>query len=163
MVIVKVKRDISGGKKYLMNACRYLENKEKLIDVGGIGVYPYDLNRTYAQMMAIKEFFGKTSGNPLIHFIVSFDNTISDAEQACEFAAWIARYFQTSHQTLWCVHAKDRSCSHFHAHIIINSVSYVNGMMYNSSPEEMNRFCAYIKQITGIPCIYVFEKTKAQR
>lgn len=163
MVIVKVKRDISGGKKYLLNACRYLENKEKLIDVGGIGVYPYNLVITYAQMMAIKEYFGKTSGNPLVHFIVSFDEAVSDAEEACELAAWIAQYFQANHQTLWCVHAKDRGCSHFHVHIIINSVNYNNGMMYNSCREEILRFCDHVKRLTNRPCRFYFEKRQQER
>ncbi len=157
MVIVKVKRDTYGGERYLLNACRYLENAERSIDCDGYGVDPYQLEYTVHQMMQVKAYFGKTSDNPLMHFVVSFDQSVTDTQRACNLSRQIAAYFHSQYQVLWCVHEKHRQSSFYHCHIVINSVSYINGMMYHSSATNVQAFCDYVSALTQRPCRFVFE------
>ena len=85
MVVMDVIRDTQGGLKYLRNACEYLEDEEKSVYTGGFGVNPYNVNQTYKQMVSIRQYFEKTSGNPLMHFIISFDEAVQKEEDAIMF------------------------------------------------------------------------------
>lgn len=157
MVILKVKRDTYGGEDYLKNMCCY-PYKKKLVHICGYGVDP-NPEFAYHQMMAVKRRFGKTSGNPLMHFMVSFDKSVTDPKTAISFSRTIALFFFDAYQTLWAVHEKKRSNSIFHAHIIVNSVSYRNGKMFHSGRKEMDIFKEYISEMTGQKCDMHFEKT----
>ena len=157
MVYVKLIRQSDAGADYLRNAVSYLENRERAICSGGYGVDPYNLNATFSQMMAVKSCFYKTSGNQLIHLIVSFDESVTDIFQAAEYCRTAASYFASQFQVLWCLHQKDRGCSHFHAHIVVNSVSYINGKMFHSGPMEMNAFASFVGSVTGRPCRWGFQ------
>ncbi len=156
MVYVKLLRDTYGGEKYLRNACAYVENSERYICGGGYGVDPYNLSYAYNQMMGVKRYFSKTSGNPLLHFVVSYDRSVSDPFSAADISNTVVSYFTPEYQLLWCVHGKDRGCSHYHTHIVLNSVSYVNGKMFHSGPAEMNAFARYVGTVTGQTCRWGF-------
>lgn len=159
MVKFKVKRDTYGGTQYLYNACHYVEDWEQIVTIGGFGVDPYNLKKTFHQMMCVREHFGKVSGNPLMHFIVSFDECAHKDDDTCMLAYKITSYFKMDYQAVWCVHAKKRSCSRYHVHIVINSVSYVNGKMYNSSPQVIIEFCKNVTKVTGVNCGFYFGGT----
>ena len=156
MVIMDVIRDTQGGLKYLHNACAYLENEEKSIYTGGFGVNPYNLNTTYRQMVSVRQYYEKTSGNPLMHFIISFDEAVQTENAAIFYAQNLALFFSSRYQVLYCVHYKPRGCSLYHAHIIINAVSFVDGLMYNSNPEEINRFSTYTANLLNCRVRWVF-------
>lgn len=157
MVIVKSKRDTYGeSSNYLYNALNYLYDEEKSLHTGGYGVNPYNLEATYKQMKYVKEYFHKTSDNPLMHFIVSFDEKVKTYEKAKSLAVLIGAYFKNRYQLLWAVHRKERGDSIYHLHIILNSVSFVDGKLFNSSPAEIGKFCAYIQGLTGSACRYIF-------
>ena len=135
MVIIKVKRDTYGGLRYLKNALNYLEDGEKSLFIGGFGVV--------TQMVAVRKYFGKLSGNPLMHFIISFDDKVVTLDHANILAEQLTLFFRNEYQVLWSVHFLQRGCSNFHVHIIINSVSYINGKMYHSLASEITRFKDY--------------------
>ena len=157
MVVVKSTRDTYGDKSnYLYNALNYLYDEEKALHMGGYAVNPYNLKETYEQMMIVKRYFNKTSGNPLMHFIVSFDENVKTYETAKSLAVLICSYFKCRYQVLWAVHFKCRDNSMYHLHIIVNSVSFLDGKMFNSSPEELSRFCMHIQNCSGSPCVYRF-------
>lgn len=143
MVIIKVKRDTYGGLRYLKNALNYLEDGEKSLFTGGFGVATAPLEETFAQMVAVRKYFGKQSGNPLMHFIVSFDDKVVTLDHANLLAEQLTLFFRNEYQVLWSVHFLQRGCSNFHVHFIINSMSYINGKMYHSSASEITRFKDY--------------------
>ena len=58
---------------------------------------------------------------------------------------------------LWCVHEAERGCSYYHSHMIVNSVSYINGKMIHSGPHEMNAFARFVRQVTGQNCRWGFQ------
>lgn len=77
-------------------------------------------------------------------------------EKAKSLAVLIGAYFKLGYQILWAVHRKERGDSIYHLHIIVNSVSFVDGKLYNSSPEELSRICAHIQRCTDSACVYRF-------
>ena len=156
MVYLKSIRHSNKDNKYLRRACAYLENDERAICCGGYGVDPYNLDYTYNQMMAVKRYYSKTSGNPLMHFVVSYDDSVSDVFRATQISETIAGYFASEYQVLWCLHQKDRECSSYHTHMVVNSVSYRNGKMFHSGPNELNAFASYISDVTGSTCRWTF-------
>ena len=156
MVIMDVIRDTRGGLKYLYNASRYLEDDEKSVYTGGYGVNPYNLNTTFRQMVSVRQYYEKTSGNPLMHFMISFDETVQTEEAAIMLTQSLAAFFRTRYQVLYCVHEKRRGCSLYHAHIVINAVSFVDGLMYNSNVDEINRYANYVAEMTTRRVRWVF-------
>lgn len=149
MGILKVIQNTNSSDDYLYNAIYYIENKVETVGVGGYRVDPYN---AYHQMMAVKNYFGKTSGNQLMHLVVSFEKRVSDIETALDYAYKIAMYYGNRFQTVFAVHEKDcyykgqlRSC--YHVHFILNSVSYVDGKMFAQSKGELYQFMKYIGKI----------------
>ena len=95
MVIIKIKRDISGENRYLKNAVRYVHDKKGVppIYLSGNGVDYTSANKAFEQMYAVKKYFGKTSGNPLVHIIIGFDKTVVSANMAARLSWSAAAYF----------------------------------------------------------------------
>ena len=54
-------------------------------------------------MRFIKVCYGKESGNPLIHIMISLDECAETKEKACEFANKFARYYMDKYQVIWAV------------------------------------------------------------
>ena len=121
---------------------------------------PYDVEDAYMQMLAVKQYFGKTSGNPLVHIVVSFDGPTNTAEYAAYAAPLIAGYFKDNYQVMWGVHPADSDSSHYHTHILLNSVNLMNGTLFHSGPYEVNGFCNHVKTITGMPYRVVYDSKK---
>lgn len=147
MVVVKVIRHPNTGSKYLENACKYPPKKEECIYIRGYGVDYHNLEYAYEQMMHVKEHFSKTSGNQLIHIIVSFGNTVYDDKTAIEMGEKIAVYYSGKYQLIWGIHKLTHGESMYHMHIIINSVSYIDGKMFDSYYNNMIYYCYYIEQV----------------
>ena len=157
MVVMKVKRDTNGGLKYLRNAIEYLENDEKSLFTAGFGVNPNIIEDTFKHMVKVREYFSKVSGNPMIHFIISFDENVVTANDAILLASQISQFFDNDYQNLWCIHFKQHGCSNFHMHLVINSVNYNHGKMYHSSYDEVQRFADYVAMITNRKVRWLFE------
>ncbi len=117
-----------------------------------------DLSEAYNQFYMVRQYFGKTSGNPVFHFIVSFsaNSTWGDNyKRAADFSRSIASYFADRYQVIGSVHKKHRynkygNCvSIYHAHILINSVSYVDGKMFAGNKSDIYSFSEHLKLVTG--------------
>ena len=154
-VIVKVIRHKNADLSYLWNACRYGRDRE--IARGAYGVHPQDPESEYAQMVAARKYYNQTSTNPLIHLVVSFDGMTDNAIFAIKAAPKIAAYFKSSYQVLWSVHPADPESSHFHVHIMLNTVNLRNGKLFHSGPYEINGFAYHVKWITGMSYQICFE------
>ena len=135
---------------YLFNACKYVMDK-RAIHPGGYGVSPYSLQEAYRQMLAVKKYYGKTTGNQLIHLVVAYDDSVTHEEQACALSFKLASYYKDNYQVLFCTHERDEGNPkyQYHMHMIINSVNYRDGKMFVSDRETMGKFCEYVTDITG--------------
>ena len=67
----------------------------------------------------------------------------------------IASYFSDKYHIVYAIHRKPCSkqyggCSSvYHAHFVMNSVSYIDGAMFAGNRSELYAFLDYIKQVTG--------------
>ena len=164
MVILKQKRITNNGegKGYFRNCIDYvykekIEYGEALVLRGGFGVSYSNPDHTYNQMYAVKKYFGKTGDNPVMHFIVSFDNTVDDSILARQYMSRIAILFARDYQVIYALHREDQGGSKYHGHIIINTVNYKNGKLYHSGRKELGELAIAIKNITGIYCKPIIE------
>lgn len=156
MGILKVIRNTNDELVYMRNAINYV--------CGGHTDYDNrysintDIHNAFEQFLLVKQYFGKTSGNPVFHFIVSYSSKSTwgdNYERAEYFSNCIAKYFSDKYQMIWGIHKKPMSkkyggCSSFyHAHFIMNSVSYVDGKMFTGNHSEIYLFLNHIKAVTG--------------
>ena len=153
MGILKVIRHTNKDLNYLHNAINYVLHGHTAPD--NIGSPNTSIFDAYNQMYAVKKYFGKTSGNPLFHFVVVYDaKTAYDVKRAKYLTAKIAEYFAARYQIIWCVHEKAMSkrygsiSSMYHAHFVMNSVSFIDGKMFANSRSEIYHFLEYIKAVT---------------
>lgn len=149
MGMLKVIQNTNSSEDYLENAIDYILLKADTVAYGAYGINPLN---AYEQMMIVKQYFGKTSGNQLMHFIVSFSRYVSDVKTALYFANRIAQYYG-NYQCVYSVHEKavyynGRIKSLYHVHFIMNSVSFTDGRMFSQSKGEIGQFKKYIEQVT---------------
>ncbi len=161
-IIVKIIRDSDGGLQYLQNACNYIRDGRELT-CGGFGVNPFDAKAAYRQMEAVKSYYGQTSTNPLLHFIVSFDGPTDNLVFASQAAPVIAAFFKDNYQVMWSVHHADGDSAHYHMHLVMNSVNLQNGKLYHSGPSELNQFCCHVKAVTGMEYQLIYGNRKQRK
>ncbi len=155
MGIFKIIRNTNSGLQYMYYALNYIINGHTDYDK----IYSYNVDKDYAyeQFLFVKKYFNKTSGNPVFHFMISFNtrttrfDDIIHTENICRS---IADYFTNEYQIIWCIHEKRTSkkyggiASVYHAHFVMNSVSYINGKMFGGSYAEIYAFLDHIKKVT---------------
>lgn len=154
MGVLKVMRKTNADINYLHNAVRYVNGGHT--DPDYMGSPNTDIYNAFYQMNAVKNYFGKTGGNQLFHFIIVYTpRSAYDVERAMYLTTKIAEFYAGKYQIIWCVHYKPMSkkygsvASLFHAHIVMNSVSYMDGKMFSDTYAERTEFLNHIKKITG--------------
>ena len=82
-----------------------------------------------------------------LEYIYNARSTWGDDIERGEFLSRsIASYFSDRFQVVWCIHKKPASkkyggCSSvYHAHFIMNSVSYIDGRMFSGNRSEIYDF-----------------------
>ena len=160
MEILTQKRITNNGEGagYFRHCINYtykekLEPGESLVQTKGYGVCDTNPDHTYDQMYAVKEYYGKTGDNPVMHFVVSYDkNKVTDPETACVYTDQIAGFFKNHYQMITAVHQEDQKNSLYHAHIVMNTVNYNNGKLYHSGIAELQKLAMHIRNVTGNYC-----------
>lgn len=156
MAHVDVIRNTFGGLNYLRKALNYITD-DRALNGWGYGVDPYNVNYAYLQMVQNRQYFGKISGNPLVHIVIAYDLSVTDLATAARYGDFGAHFFADRFQLLYCTHEKDFEYGHYHTHIIINSVSFINGYMIQTGYKEMREFCDYLESVIGQKCNFTFE------
>lgn len=140
------------GKEYLRNAVNYIAENADACCYGGINICP---ERAYKQMRKVKKYYGKTSGNQLVHFVVCFNNEVNEIAIAKKYARKIAEYYKSRYQILYAIHHELRFAksvyakSWFHVHIVMNSLSFIDGKMFADNKKDIGRFMEHISDVTG--------------
>lgn len=163
MDILKQKRITDGGNGYLRNCVNYAfkektEPGEELVETTGYGVNDTDPKLAYEQMMAVKEYYGKTGDNPVMQFIISYDTNVQDADTVCKHTEQIADYFNGDYQMITAVHKENQGGSKYHSHIIMNPVNLNTGKLYHSGISELKQLAMHVNKVTGNYC-----KTEIER
>ncbi len=149
MGVVKIIRKSQADNDYLKNCLEYVTRGHSIYSFG-VNINP---SKAYKQMMKVKEYYGKTSGNQLIHFIVCFDKNVCHMDTAKKICLKIANYYKDQYQIVCGIHRTPRFTkngfekSSIHAHFIINSVSFINGKMYAENKKEQNEFIKYVNEV----------------
>lgn len=91
---------------------------------GGLAVDP---SHAAEQMLLVKKLWGKTQGQQLRHFILSFSDyestRIQHAHHLQMIAYWVCEHYADEYQIVYGIHSFPR----FHIHFVINSISYKTG------------------------------------
>lgn len=160
MAKVIVIRNTYGGVEYIKNMLKYVHDGRAKY-VGAFGVDPYNPAKACINMIITRKKYSKVSGNPLVHIVISYNKSVKEIETAALFGKECAKYFSSEYQLMYCTHDSDSEGSYFHTHIIINSVSYIDGHMIVTGYDEMKKFCDYVSEVTGQYTQFYF-KNKAE-
>ena len=116
--------------RHLESALEYIQNGDKTeerILVGSINCLP---ETAYEQMLDTKQTFGKTDKRQGYHIIISFPPDEATPEQAFEVTRRFAEeHLGENYEVVYSVHTDK---AHNHGHIVWNSVSFTNGIKYDS-------------------------------
>ena len=129
----RVNYAVNGEKTTLDTGITYAANPEKTEQLFFTSAINCDSCETaFAEMQATKQRFGKLGGVVGYHFIQSFAPGEVTPEQAHAIGvAFAQRLFGERYEVVIGTHL-DRA--HLHNHVVVNSVSFVDGKKYHSSP-----------------------------
>ena len=140
MSVIKSVNSRSGSRAALRNTLGYvLQDKKTSSELTLVlGDYPHlevTADKVFQHFMQTKELFNKPGGRMYKHFVVSWhkDENITP-EVALDIARQWAEKVFPEFCTLVTVHT-DRE--HLHCHIVLNSVSMIDGHKYHMNPEEL--------------------------
>lgn len=124
---------VNGEKTTLNTGITYAANPEKTEQLFFTSALNCESCETaYAEMQATKQRFSKPGGVVGYHFIQSFAPGEVTPEQAHAIGvAFAQRLFGDRYEVVVGTHL-DRA--HLHNHVVVNSVSFVDGKKYHSSP-----------------------------
>lgn len=118
-----VSKDMNGGMK-----------NEEVVFVRGINCIP---EFAKSQMQETKDLFNKNSGNAGYHIIQSFDDNEGTPEQVFEIGCKLAEeLFGDRFETIVALH---KNTDNLHCHIVVNSVSFIDGKKFNDNKTFLNK------------------------
>lgn len=149
-----IKKNLDAVINYVMNG----EKTENGILVSAINCLP---ETAYSQMMLTKKAFHKEDGRLGYHIIQSFKGKEISPEKCNQIGIEFAKQlWGDKYQVLVCTHINK---DNVHNHIILNSVSFIDGSKYHNSNVEL----ALLREINDDLCIKyelsVVETDKANR
>ena len=157
MAITKYKV-IQKNLEAVINYAKNGDKTEKGILVSGINCLP---DTAYFQMMLTKKNFHKEDGRLGYHIIQSFNGKEVSPEKCNSIGVELAQsLFGDKYQVLVCTHIDKEN---IHNHIVLNSVSFIDGSKYHNSNAEL----AFIREINDDLCrkygLSVIESKKANK
>ena len=141
MAISKILHMKDSGKSYhgkhLKRSIDYITDASKTQDGKLVGVINCLPDRIFEQMRATKNLFGKNEGRQGYHIVLSFKQGEADPDTAFEIAGKFAlRYVGARYETVYSVH-DNTDC--VHAHVVWNSVSFVDGKKFHYKKGDWER------------------------
>ena len=109
------------------------------------------------QVVCVQRYFGMEEPLEMIHLIVDYGDLVKDDETASAYSESCAEYFSKNYQIYHCTH-QDMQSLRYHAHLLINPISYLGEKVLDVNIENMNRFCEYLSSISGMPVKLILEK-----
>ena len=123
-----IKKNLDAVINYAMNA----EKTENGILVSGINCLP---QTAYSQMMLTKKAFHKEDGRLGYHIIQSFNGNEISPEKCNKIGIELAEeLWGDKYQVIVCTHTNKQN---IHNHIVLNSVSFIDGSKYHNSNVEI--------------------------
>lgn len=176
MAIIKAILKTSKSNGGMRNAIEYIMNpskttvtealedgtviENKLVDFNGPLTVGEELNylSAYKSFREQKQTWDKSDGRMYYHNVISFPpNGEVNPYDVMEIAQDFVHKFFNDYQ---CVIAVHNDKDHLHAHLISNSVSYVNGKKYNFTKQELRDMKSYITEVCKERGLTIEEKGK---
>lgn len=102
----------------------------------------------YQEMFDVKKIYGKEGGREFKHYVLSFAPNEIDKANAIEYAALLTKKcFGEHYQAFVGLHTQSKS-GILHAHIIVNSVSFIDGRKIHFAKRELERFKGYNDELS---------------
>ena len=149
---------IQKNLEAVINYAKNGDKTEKGILVSGINCLP---DTAYFQMILTKKNFHKEDGRLGYHIIQSFNGKEVSPEKCNSIGVELAQsLFGDKYQVLVCTHIDKENV---HNHIVLNSVSFIDGSKYHNSNAEL----AFIRETNDDLCkkygLSVIESKKANK
>lgn len=128
--------------KVLQNVINYILNPKKTS--GGIltGSVNCSLNNALHDIIATKEYYGKTSSNPSerlgYHYVISFppNSNIDETTAYAVLKEFVEKYLGQEYEAIFALHNDQE---HLHGHICFNSVRFTDGKKYRYNSDIPSR------------------------
>ena len=133
--------------QHLKISIDYVMNPEKTQEGRLVGAINCQPENAFEQMRATKRIFMKEDKRQGYHFIISFKEDEVDPDVAFEITEkFVKEYMGDRYEAVYVVHD---NTDNIHSHIIMNSVSFVDGKKYRY---EKGDWAKYIQPITNRLC-----------
>lgn len=147
-----IKKNLDAVINYAMNG----EKTENGILVSAINCLPQTV---YSQMMLTKKTFHKEDGRLGYHIIQSFNGNEISPDKCNKIGIELAKQlWGDKYQVIVCTHTNKKNV---HNHMVLNSVSFIDGSKYHNSNVEI----ALLRQTNDDICkkhgLYIIKSTKA--
>lgn len=147
MSLLKMINKIRRGKTAMIDLHEYVTAPAKTENGILIGAKDILSHLPITEMMTVKKLFFKTGGREQIHMVFSLtpDDPNRSDNLYLQFASKVAGLFE-GFQSYYAVH-KDTAVRHLH--IVLNSVSYLDGHKFSQSRSDLHRLKQQCNDLLG--------------
>ena len=143
----------SGGAK---SALEYVGKKATLTK----GIYcSNDWKEAFNDFQNTKEFYNKENGRQYLHYVQSFKEGEVTPEEALELTEKFCNKIIKDNEVFLAVHTDQK---HTHCHVIVNSVSYVDGHKFQCSRNDLEKWKEISNEINKDHGLEIPQKTTEQ-
>ncbi|MGL4211005.1 MAG: relaxase/mobilization nuclease domain-containing protein [Cetobacterium somerae] len=143
----------SGGAK---SALEYVGKKATLTK----GIYcSNDWKEAFNDFQNTKEFYNKENGRQYLHYVQSFKEGEVPPEEALELTEKFCNKVIKDNEVFLAVHTDQK---HIHCHVIVNSVSYVDGHKFQCSRNDLEKWKEISNEINKDHGLEIPHKTTEQ-
>lgn len=143
----------SGGAK---SALEYVGKKADLTK----GIYcSSDWKEAFNDFQNTKEFYNKENGRQYLHYVQSFKEREVTPEEALELTEKFCNKVIKDNEVFLAVHTDQK---HIHCHVIVNSVSYVDGHKFQCSRNDLEKWKEISNEINKDHGLEIPQKTTEQ-
>lgn len=143
----------SGGAK---STLEYVGKKAALTK----GIYcSNDWKEAFNDFQNTKEFYNKENGRQYLHYVQSFKEGEVTPEEALELTEKFCNKIIKDNEVFLAVHTDQK---HIHCHVIVNSVSYVDGHKFQCSRNDLEKWKEISNEINKDHGLEIPQKTTEQ-
>ena len=145
--------DLASVIRYAMNGSKTVSENEKACYVTGVNCFA---ETALEEMLNVQSHFGKTGGNVAYHCYQSFKPGEVTPEQCHQLGVELARrMWGDKYQVLVATHL-DRE--HLHNHLVVCSVSFIDGKKFNDNKAAYSRLRRLSDEICRENGLSIIEK-----
>lgn len=147
MAIFKIIDESYSDPEDIRREIYYILNPSKCIHMNTSNlVFEEPILLTH-QFLYIKNYFGKTSGRQLEHFVLSLDSEVEEEDVPVKSLIIISECFIAEFKEYQIIYAIHNNKTNLHTHFIMNSVNMRTGKHFHLSKTELNSFMCKIAEI----------------